>query len=346
MSSASLTVVLSGVQQQLIRYVYSIWLIFGVPGCILDAIIFSRRRLRKISCCNYFFAASISNLATLIVGVGPGVYSLDYPDLLIHSLYFCKIRGYLFQIGLMVSRWFVVFACIDRYTQSSDNARLRNFASARMSIRSIIGIIIFWSIICTHRLIFYEIKGTICGIVTNFGAALYHALYVTIGGGILPAGIMIGCALLIRRNLARKRQRRQQQVTTVASIEHGRQKRSLDHQVLNLLLIQSACYIVLTTPQVVNLLYSTASSTIPNRTADTLAINGLLAFVAELMLYIFPVASFYLYTLTARTFRGELIKIFRSLPIPGMRCGATQIAPVDNDSLATHPRRKTHVSDE
>ncbi|CAF4363802.1 unnamed protein product, partial [Adineta steineri] len=52
MSSASLTVVLSGVQQQLIRYVYSIWLIFGVPGCILDAIIFSRRRLRKISCCN------------------------------------------------------------------------------------------------------------------------------------------------------------------------------------------------------------------------------------------------------------------------------------------------------
>ena len=186
----------------------------------------------------------------------------------------------------MLSRWFVAFACIDRYAQSSTNVRLRNFANIRMSYRSIIGIIIVWTIICSHRMIFYEIKGNICGIVTNTEAALCHSLYVLIGGGVLPAATMITCALLIRRNLNFKRQRRQ--TNTVADTEHQRQQNSLDQQVLKLLFIQSFFYIILTTPQLINLIYSTISSTIPNRTTDRLAIDKIIAFLAELMLYVFP----------------------------------------------------------
>ncbi|CAF5090041.1 unnamed protein product, partial [Rotaria sp. Silwood1] len=37
---------------QLIRYGYSSWLIFGVPGCLLNIIILSRRQFRVTSCCN------------------------------------------------------------------------------------------------------------------------------------------------------------------------------------------------------------------------------------------------------------------------------------------------------
>ena len=258
------------------------------------------------------------------------IYSLDHPNPLTHSLLFCKLRGYLFQICLMLSRWFVAFACIDRYAQSSENVRLRNFASVRTSYRSIIGIIIFWSIICTHRAIFYQIKGNICGIVTNFGASIYHTLYVLIGGGILPATIMTGCAFLIRRNLARKRQRRHTQVTTVIRTEHERQQHSLDQQVLSLLFIQSFFYTLLTTPQLINLVYSTVSSTNPNISADQLAIESIAAFLAELMLYVFPVASFYVYTLTARTFRQELIKVFRSLFNFVARRSHVQIVPTNN----------------
>ena len=139
---------------------------------------------------------------TLIVGIGPEVYSLNNPNPQIQSLLFCKIRGYLFQICLMVSRWYVAFACIDRYAFTSDKVRLRRFANKKIAYRVILIVIIFWSIICSHRLIFYEIKGNICGIVNNMGAALYHSAYVIIGGGILPAMIMIICAYLIRQNLA------------------------------------------------------------------------------------------------------------------------------------------------
>ncbi|CAF4905069.1 unnamed protein product, partial [Rotaria sp. Silwood1] len=211
MSSISLAQTLNIVQQQLVRYVYSMWLIFGVPGCLLDIVIFSRSRLRKTSCCIYFLGTCINNLITLGSGVGPVVYSLNNPNPLVKSLIFCKVRGYIFQNNLMLSRWFVSFACIDRYVLSSENVHLRRFGNVRIAYRVMIIIIIFWSIVCSHRLIFYEIKGNVCGILTNTGAAMYHALYVIIGGFIFPTTIMIVCTVLIQRNLARKRRIRNQQ---------------------------------------------------------------------------------------------------------------------------------------
>ena len=249
-----------------------------------------------------FFAASVDHLMTLITGVVPVVYSLNHPDPQIQILLFCKIRGYLFQICLMLSRWYVAFACIDRFALTSDNVRLRNFAKTNTAYRVIIIIIIIWSIICSHRLIFYEIKGNICGIVSNIGAALYHSAYVIVGGGILPATIMLICAYLIRRNLALKQQRRIKIVVTIQP------RKSLDQQVLNMLFIQIICYIIFIIPQLCNLVFSTISITEPNRSNEHLAIEKFVAFIAEFMLYLFPVTSFYLYTLTSRTFRQELMK--------------------------------------
>ncbi|CAF1017152.1 unnamed protein product [Rotaria sp. Silwood1] len=253
------------------------------------------------------FAASVDHLMTLIVGIGPVVYSLNNPDPQIQSLLFCKLRGYIFQICLMLSRWFIAFACVDRYALTSDKINLRNFAKPKLAYRIIVIIIIFWSIICSHRLIFYEIRGKFCGIINNMAAALYHSLYVIIGGGICPAMIMIICAWFIRRNLAHKHKKR-----TQLSLGES-QRNTLDQQVLRILFAQIICYIIFTIPQLCNLVFNTISITIPNRSNEHLAIEVFVAFLAELMLYLFPVTSFYLYTLTSRTFRKELIKFFSSM---------------------------------
>ncbi|CAF4259881.1 unnamed protein product, partial [Rotaria sordida] len=138
-------------------------------------------------------------------------------------------------------------------------------------------------------------------------AALYHSLYVIIGGGIFPAMIMIICAYFIRRNLAHKHQRR-------AQLSLGDYQRNpLDQQVLKILFMQIICYIIFTTPQLCNLVFNTISITMSNRSNEQLIIEAFIAFLAELMLYLFPVTSFYLYTLTSRTFRKESIKFFRSI---------------------------------
>ena len=242
---------------------------------------------------------------TLLVGIVPVLATLVYPDPQLRMLWFCKTRGYLFQICLMLSRWFIAFACIDRCALSSDQQRLRNFASRRMTYRVIAVIVVFWTAVCSHRAIFYEIEGNLCGIVNNFGAAMYHSLYVIVGGGVLPTTIMIVCAVVIRRNLARKQLRRMQIAT-------GEQRRnSLDRQVHSLLFMQIICYVIFTMPQLGNLVLNTVSITMPNKSQDLKAVERFVSFFAELMLYLFPVTSFYLYTLTSRMFRSELVKFFR-----------------------------------
>ena len=211
---------------------------------------------------------------TLIIGIGPVLYTLNNPDPQIQSLLFCKLRGYIFQICLMLSRWFVAFACIDRYASTSDKINLRNFAKPKIAYRIIIIMIIFWSIVCSHRLIFYEIKGNFCGIINNMAAALYHSVYVIIGGGIFPAIMMIICAYFIRQNLAHKHQRR-------AQLSLGDYQRNpLDQQVLNILFVQVICYIIFTIPQLCNLVFNTISITIPNRSNEHLIIEAFIAFLA------------------------------------------------------------------
>ncbi|CAF2728225.1 unnamed protein product [Rotaria sp. Silwood2] len=54
MASSMIGTTLVFVQQQLIRYVCSAWILFGVPGCLLNVILLSRRQLRITSCCNFF----------------------------------------------------------------------------------------------------------------------------------------------------------------------------------------------------------------------------------------------------------------------------------------------------
>ncbi|CAF1441849.1 unnamed protein product [Rotaria sordida] len=158
-------------------------------------------------------------------------------------------------------------------------------------------------------------------------AALYHSVYVIIGGGIFPAMIMIICAYFIRRNLAHKHQRRAQ----LSLVDY--QRNPLDQQVLKILFVQIICYIIFTSPQLCSLVFSTISITISNRSSDQSAIESFLNFLAELMLYLFPVTSFYLYTLTSRRFRKELIDFFRLLLVS---CGGNRIVPIAAASIPRH----------
>ncbi|CAF2044974.1 unnamed protein product [Rotaria magnacalcarata] len=209
LSPSSLIDKLIFIQKILALSAYPIWLAFGIIECLLNLIIFSRPQVRTTSCSIYFSTASIDHLLALLVSNGTTFYSMNNSDSLTQSIIFCKLRSYIFQICLIISRWFIVFACIDRFALTSSKFQFRKFSKPKLPYRAVI-IIIFWFIICSYRPIFYEIDGNLCVIVTNMAAALYHSLYVIVGGGTLPAMIMIVCGCLIRRNLAHKQQIRVQ----------------------------------------------------------------------------------------------------------------------------------------
>jgi hypothetical protein len=168
------------------------------------------------------------------------------------------------------------------------------------------------------------------------GAAIYHSLYVLIGGGILPTATMIKCTLLIRRNLAHRQQKR----TCLSLIQKRRD--SLNQQVLHLLFIQIICYNIFIIPQLCNLMFSIISSTSPNRSNKHRAIEKFIAFIAELILYLFPTTSFYLYILTSRTFRNELIQflhlIYRTI------CLKNRIIPTETIRAVSYNVKKQQTN--
>lgn len=253
-----------------------------------------------------FLATSVNNIVSLGVGVCPVLYSLDNPDPLIASNLFCKVRGYFLQISLMVSRWFISFACIDRYILASNKRRLLPFAQVHVACKCIAGIVIFWFGLASHRLVFYEVKGSLCAIISKPAAALFHTIYVLLGGGVLPTTIMIFCAYKIRKYLRVRQEKKHKNVRIQILLNHQKQQEAMDNHVMMILYVQIISYIILMTPQMGNVTYNAIMSTKTNRNIEMLAIDRMFAFLAELMMYIFPVMSFYLYTLSSPSFRSEL----------------------------------------
>lgn len=87
--------------------------------------------------------------------------------------------------------------------------------------------------------------------------------------------------------------------------------RSRDRQVLVMLFMQIFVYIITNLPSTISLVYTDVTrDTI--KSIDHIALDTFLGFSVNFILYMYPVLSFCLYTLTSRTFRQEFLKMLRS----------------------------------
>ncbi|CAF0736078.1 unnamed protein product [Adineta steineri] len=225
---------------------------------------------------------------------------------------FCKARTYFGQSSVMSYRWMLTMACIDRYTSSTPNARIRKFANPRIACRVIFIIVVVWIIVPFHNWIFLNINGTAC-VWSSSAVATYNSALVVICGFIIPATVMITCAVLINNNLRHKRKRRRNNVSTSAASEANRLLRARDRQTLLMLYVEISCYIIFTSPWAIFTVYNALSLSVPNKTSDRIAIEGFLQFLTETTAYLYPTLSFYLYTLASRTFRQELVKVISAI---------------------------------
>ncbi|CAF0978751.1 unnamed protein product [Rotaria sp. Silwood1] len=150
---------------------------------------------------------------------------------------------------------------------------------------------------------------------------------------------MVTTAILIRRNLYIKKQKRIQKVTIRFLVDQQKRKESMDTQVAAILYVQIVCYVILMTPQMGNVTYNAIVSTIPNRSMNSLAVDRMIAFLAELMMYVFPVFAFYLYTLSSPTFRSELWNIMGPASIFSSQRQNRQINPVIPSILINSPNK-------
>jgi hypothetical protein len=260
-----------------------------------------------------FLAASVAMIITLIMGFVPHIYASHHLNPADTIIVFCKIRGYTNQSFGMMYRWFMTMACVDRCIVSSNNVYLRQFSNPRMAYSIVIKIFIIWIILPLHNLVFLNIKSNLCRNSTT-AFAIYHSLFTFTFGGILPLLVMIISIILIRCNLASKRARRQRNIYYHQNEDATvRLLSSRDQQVFIMLFIQIGFYVVSTIPWMIFLLYASNTRYIINKSIDRIGIEIFVKYLAEIIAYMYPTLSFYIYTLTSHSFRSELINIIGNL---------------------------------
>jgi hypothetical protein len=291
-----------------------------------------------------FIMTSVTMLITLLMGVIPYIYSLDHENPFTTIVIFCKIRSYILQSSTMMCRWGLAAASFDRYALTSTNARLRNVATVRIARRVIAVIIIVWLLLPIQILVFFNLRQGRCGILYDVGESLYFSIYTIIAGSILPVSIMIVCAILIRRNLVLRRQRRRE-LTNNDPSNNERSHHRRDQQVFAMLLLQALIYIMTQTPWMLFYFYSASTIYVSNKSPNRMAIEGFLNFAIELVIYLLPVLSFYLYTLASRTFREELMKLLH-FPVQRRQINVTnRIRPLTNDAPVRMNIEPVHTLD-
>ena len=158
-------------------------------GCVTDALTPSRYCMYHF--CTDFMIASIGMLINSGLGLGSTLYAVNNVDPQTSILAFCKLRIYISQFGAMVYRWCLVAASLDRYALSSTNARFRQLATVKTARRTVAIIVSVWVVLPVHTFIFYNLNAGTCGIVFSFPVALYHSIYTTIAGTVLPIAFML-----------------------------------------------------------------------------------------------------------------------------------------------------------
>lgn len=288
-------------------------------------------------------------LVVLSWTIGLHLYALDHEDPVTTMPVFCKMRIYILQSSALTYRWCLTVACFDRYALTAINARVRNLARVHIAHRAVIIIAVVWIVLPAHSLIFYNLRGNICGILYSSAAALYHSIFTTVVAAIFPTSIMATCAGLIYRNLVQRQQRRQdlnlQERTGGNETKLFQNKR--DQQVLLMLLIQAIFYVVTTTPLMGMYFYNALTIYVSDKSADRIAIERFSFYLAEMINLLFPACSFYLYTMASHIFRRELINVSYSI----FRCpyvnNAVHVAPLTNTiALRTLPERRLKIKPE
>ncbi|CAF0871610.1 unnamed protein product [Adineta ricciae] len=308
----SLDNVLSSIEKHTLFSLAWIYVVWGVTGCVLNIILFTRKQFRKMSCYIYVLGAVVGMMFSLLIYSIPIIYSYYKVDSLSYSICFCKFHVYFDSTTSVIYRLLLSAASFDLYASSASNARLRRLANVRFAYRAIATITVLVLLAHVYILIVTNIKAGACANTLNLISLLFVNLFTLFNNSFLPTAIMIVCTLLTRKNLTQKRKRRQDldaqrpSNNRIAQIQLKR-----DQQVFRVLFGQVVAFFVITFPSVIYSVNNIISPYITNKSANQITIENFIKIMAEGLSYLFPALSFYINTLTSNMFRKELWTILR-----------------------------------
>ncbi|CAF1319895.1 unnamed protein product [Adineta steineri] len=297
------------------RYFPYPFMIFGTIGLILNVAIFTRQSLCNNSCVQYLLFNTLSNFIVLYWVVTTRIVSDGYgDDLGLRSDSFCKIRYFLTYYSRTLSTWFIVLACIDRWLSSIQAKQRFNKVLFARRVGFITCIICFISY--AHILFLFGIqKDPVSLSVTCYALPgiyrLFSDLQYLIFYALAPPIFMLIFGIITLRNIRRNRRLVIPLGITRNQIKNNLIKRR-DSQLLAMLLLQIFVIIIFTLPFAIQKLMDTLTLQL-QRTAVQKAQWNLITAILRLLSYGSHALGFFFYTLSAKIFRVELLKIMNRI---------------------------------
>jgi hypothetical protein len=250
-------------------------------------------------------------------------------------LWFCKIRYYLFYMLVAIPRYNVILASIDRYFASSRDVRRRQWSSPKIAFRLVIGNIVFWSLIYTQFIIFYEIYNGSCQPQPGI-YGMFFSIYISIDSGILPLSLMIIFGLLTINNI---HQTKRHIRPNAAAVDVGRFVRTgrvpkKDAQLHKMLANQIIIFLILNIFNPCALVYrSLTLYTVksPLRLTVELFINNM----TYVLIYLGFALTFVNFIISSAMFRREFLKFIQTKII------GRQATPTKTTTVSVKVVRKT-----
>ncbi|CAF1446087.1 unnamed protein product [Adineta steineri] len=286
---------------------YQIWtyllLCLGTIGHSLNIYVFTRPTLRSNPCTRYFLAATITGIYIILTSCLWRYLQITYPayNPFGYSTASCKILSFM--------------ALTSKFLCSSSSATVRAWSNHRVTYRVIIIVFIIVSIFYLYVPIIYQNinTGTKCPAAqTTFPlfSGIWNLLVFSLG----PSTVMLIFGLFTIRNVQRSGRRlvplnNQTELTTSQQEQLKRQKMA-DRQLLKMMLVQCAYFILSTTPLTVLYIYTALRI---NIVTDALqhAKDALFTNIAGGLGILSGCTSFYVFTLSSKLFRRELMQLFK-----------------------------------
>lgn len=164
---------LSIIQLNLGLYVYPFIFILGNIGSFLNVLILTQPVYLKNSCSCYILASSLMNIIIINLIVLFHMLSLGFGiDPTKTSTFFCPFRQYVSHAISLLSRFYIVLACVDRWAMSSTNAKYRAFSHIKVARIVIPTLGVVYSLVSIHILWYYHIvNGTFVSLRTGYNSS-------------------------------------------------------------------------------------------------------------------------------------------------------------------------------
>ena len=297
---------------QLSKIILILLIFIGTVGNILNLFLFTRPVLLKSSCTLYLIAASIDNLLVICTSLLTRLLSTGFSiDIASFSDVTCRLRYYFGYVFFALSPYFFILACFDRYCLSSASVSRRSWSNHKIAKRCIIGAIVLACLLYSHMAFFFELQPIrdkfSCysrpGIYNLFYRIFYLLVYC-----LLPSFAMGVLCIQTLMNLRRQ----SRSIRSILVNGNRSLHRRLNRQLIRMLFSQVLTQLLCTLPfAILNLL-----GMLINTDGD------LFAFFEQiwiLPLFVSYTTSFYVFTMSSRLYRQELIKLLKCWKVSQLR---------------------------